>query len=73
MILLESGLGWELYGKIGWCFDCMLEFGWWVGWVKCNEWFYGFVLNIDMFGGEVDIGKCVELGKVSFKVFGILF
>ncbi|MBG4611015.1 hypothetical protein I5F76_27795, partial [Pseudomonas aeruginosa] len=39
--LLESGPGWELHGKTGWCFDCTPELGWWVGWVKRNERLYG--------------------------------
>lgn len=29
-------------------------------------------LNIDMPGGEADIGKRVELGKASLKALGIL-
>ena len=29
MTLLESGPGWELHGKTGWCFDCTPELGWW--------------------------------------------
>ncbi|MGU0886913.1 OXA-50 family oxacillin-hydrolyzing class D beta-lactamase [Pseudomonas aeruginosa] len=72
MTLLESGPGWELHGKTGWCFDCTPELGWWVGWVKRNERLYGFALNIDMPGGEADIGKRVELGKASLKALGIL-
>ncbi|EPJ6499948.1 OXA-50 family oxacillin-hydrolyzing class D beta-lactamase, partial [Pseudomonas aeruginosa] len=67
MTLLESGPGWELHGKTGWCFDCTPELGWWVGWVKRNERLYGFALNIDMPGGEADIGTRVELGKASLK------
>ena len=43
-----------------------------VGWVKRNERLYGFALNIDMPGGEADIGKRVELGKASLKALGIL-
>ncbi|MGL3337345.1 OXA-50 family oxacillin-hydrolyzing class D beta-lactamase [Pseudomonas aeruginosa] len=72
MTLLESGPGWELHGKTGWCFDCTPELGWWVGWVKRNERLYGFALNIDMPGGEADTGKRVELGKASLKALGIL-
>ncbi|HHM5332356.1 TPA: OXA-50 family oxacillin-hydrolyzing class D beta-lactamase [Pseudomonas aeruginosa] len=72
MTLLESGPGWELHGKTGWCLDCTPELGWWVGWVKRNERLYGFALNIDMPGGEADIGKRVELGKASLKALGIL-
>ncbi len=45
MTLLESGPGWELHGKTGWCFDCTPELGWWVGWVKRNERLYGFALT----------------------------
>lgn len=72
MTLMEHGQDWELHGKTGWCFDCTPELGWWVGWVKRDERLYTFALNIDMPGGEADIGKRVELGKAALKALGVL-
>lgn len=50
----------------------MPEPGWWMGWAGHNEWLCGSTLNIGTPSGEVDIGRCVELGKVSLKTLGIL-
>lgn len=40
--------------------------------MKRDESLYTFALNIDMPGGEADIGKRVELGKAALKALGVL-
>lgn len=67
LLLEELSEGWKLFGKTGWSGSIIgqdgknIEFGWFVGWIEKDDYFFPFAYNIRK--GKIDLAQRIPKVK----------